>query len=128
MIAVAIVGVLLRIALPSYQQHVMRGSRQAAQSELLEMSNLEEKIYLNSNAYSTSISGGYTALATGGLGRTNSLSRDSKYTYSITGTTSSGLTLTYTITATPNSGTSQASDGTLSISSTGTRVWGTTTW
>ena len=123
MITVVVVAILAAIALPSYQSFIKRGSREAAQAELIEMSGTQEKIYLNSNAYTASVTGAYTGNSTGGLGVTNGLSRDSKYSY---GATVNGPS--YTITATPVTGQSQAGDGNLVITSDGTRTWGTKSW
>ena len=50
-VAVAIIGILTAIAFPSYRNYVIRSSRSAAQTELLQLANLQEKIYLNSNGY-----------------------------------------------------------------------------
>src|SRR6185295_16090027 len=71
LIVVALVLTLTLIAYPSYTNHVIKSNRTAAQAELLELSSLEEKIYLNSNAYSTSLTAAYTGQAAGGLGRTS---------------------------------------------------------
>lgn len=51
MIAVAVVAILTLIAYPSYVQYIVKGSRSAAQTELQELSSMQEKIYLNSNGY-----------------------------------------------------------------------------
>jgi type IV pilus assembly protein PilE len=123
MITVAVIAILAAIAMPSYTQYVIRSSRQAAQSELTELSAIQEKIYLNSNAYSANVSTAYSGQSGGGLGVPNSESRDRKYTLSVT--VSGGA---YTLTATPVSGSTQANDGNLSINSSGQRAWGTATW
>ena len=47
MIAMAIIAILTAIAFPSYQNYITRSSRSAAQTELLELANLQEKIFLN---------------------------------------------------------------------------------
>jgi type IV pilus assembly protein PilE len=132
LIAMAIVAILVRIAFPSYQAYVVRSSRQAAQSELVELANAQEKIYLNSNAYTTSVTGDYTGQSTGGLGvkatttcTTAGRSRDCRYTYSLNNAAAAG---TFTLTATPVAGTPQASDGNLTITETGQRNWGTKAW
>lgn len=124
-VAVAIVGVLAAIALPSYRNYLIRSARVAAQAELLELASLEEKIYLNSNAYTSSVTAAYTGTAAGGLGRTSGQTRDSKYNLSLSVGTGSA---TFVLTATPVSGTQQAGDGNLSISESGQRLWGSTTW
>jgi len=123
LIALAVVAILLRIAYPSYVSQIVRSSRQAAQSELVGLANLQEKIFLNSSAYTTSVTGGYTGQSTGGLGVTSGKSKDSRYTYSVAATAT-----TFTLTATPVTGTPQAGDGNLSITEAGVRTWGSKTW
>jgi type IV pilus assembly protein PilE len=126
MIVVAVVGILVVIAFPSYTRYVTRASREAAKGELLQLSNLQEKIYLNSSSYATSITTAYNGRSDGGLGKTSGRTDDNKYALSITPT--AGPTQTYTITATPVAATSQAGDGDIAMSSDGTRTWGSTAW
>lgn len=128
MITVTIVAILAAIAYPSYSSYVIRASREAVKSELLQLAAQQEKIYLNSSAYAISATTAYNGTSSGGLGRTSGLSADSKYTFSITPQTAG--TQTYTLTATPVTPSSQAGDGNISIDSAGTRS-GTgccTTW
>jgi type IV pilus assembly protein PilE len=129
MVTVAIIAILAAIALPSYMSSVIKGSRNSVQTELMQLAATEEKIYLNSNSYSTAspvVTTAYNGQATGGLGWSGN-SKDGRYSFSCAGCTSS----TYTLTATPVAGTSQASDGTLSIDQAGNKVWTggqATTW
>ena len=130
MIVVAVMAILSAVAYPSYTSYVTRASREAAKSELLQLQNLQEKIYLNSSAYSTnatSITAAYNGRSDGGLGVGSGMTGDNKYTLSILPTT--GPAQTYTLTATPVTGSSQAADGNLTMASDGTRKWGTAkTW
>jgi len=126
MIVVALIAIIAAIAYPSYTTYVTRASREAAKSELLQLANLQEKIYLNSSSYATSVTAAYNGRSDGGLGKTSGRTGDDKYSLSITPT--AGPTQTYTITAAPIAGTTQAGDGNLTISSAGTRTWGTATW
>lgn len=123
MIAVALVAILAAVALPSYTEYIKRSSRGAAQSELVELAAVQEKIFLNSNAYASSVTTAYSGSSTGGLGATTGLSRDSRYSF---GTTVDGAS--FTLTATPVSGSTQAGDGNLSIDAQGQRTWGSKTW
>lgn len=126
MIAVAIVGILTAIAYPSYRNYVVRSSRAAAQTELLQLSSLQEKIYLNSNGYAVSITAAYNGRDDGGLGKTTGTTDDGKYTLSIT--PNATPTQTYAITATPVVGSTQDGDGTITISSNGTRLYNGSPW
>jgi type IV pilus assembly protein PilE len=123
LVAVAIVGILAAIAIPNYSNYVIRSSRAAAQTQLLQLASLEEKIYLNSNAYSANMTTAYNGTSAGGLGATTGLTSDGKYTLTVV---SPGQT--FTITATPVAGSTQANDGNLSISENGQRLWGTANW
>lgn len=123
LVAIVIVGIVAAIAIPSYNNYFIRGSRSAAQGELMELASIEEKIFLNSNAYSSSITAAYDGTSTGGLGKTSGQTTDGKYALSITATSQ-----TYTLTATPVSGKSQVGDGNISISENGQRLWNGAAW
>lgn len=138
LVAVVIVGILAAIAVPSYQSHIVKASRAAAQTELLELASLQEKIYLNSNAYTPNLTGTYDGsaaanniAAAGGLSRPAGLTAgcglttDGKYELCLN-ITAPGQT--YTITATPVAGKTQANDGNITISENGQRLWGTANW
>jgi Tfp pilus assembly protein PilE len=62
----------------AYTEQVRRSSRTAVQSQLVELAALQEKIFLNANAYTTEIAKAYDGTATGGLGVTGGLSRDGR--------------------------------------------------
>ena len=125
MVAVAIVGILAAIAMPSYNNYVIRGSRAAAQTELLQLAAVQEKIYLNSNAYTASVPNPYngTAETEWGLGKTGGQTSDGKYNLSV-----SAPGQTYTLTATPVAGRTQAGNGNITISENGQRLWNGQAW
>lgn len=125
MITVAILGIVAAIALPSYRTHLVKAARVQAQTELLELANLQEKIYLNSTAYTASVTTAYNGTAAGGLGRTNGTTNDGKYTLSLV--VPAGAQ-TFVLTATPAAGKPQVGDGNLSISESGQKLWGTASW
>jgi type IV pilus assembly protein PilE len=125
MIVLVVLAIIVSIAFPSYTRYVTRASREAAKAELLQLGNLQEKIYLNSSSYATSITAAYNGRSDGGLGTSGSTG-DNKYVLSIV--PNAGPTQTYTITATPVAGTSQQGDGGITLSSDGSRTWGTATW
>lgn len=124
MAAVAIVAILASIALPSYTGYVVRSSRSAAQTELLELAAAQERIFLNSGAYTANLTTAYTGLAAGGLGIGTGKTKDGRYTLAVrlTGTNF------FTATATPVSGTPQAGDGTITLTSAGARTWNGKSW
>lgn len=121
-VVVVIIGILTSIAIPSYRRHVISSSRAAAQIELLELSSLQEKIYLNSSAYTAiAAATAYSGTATGGLGK--GVTPDGKYTI-----TNASDGQTFTLTAIPVAGTTQEGDGNLTIRENGERKWGTADW
>ena len=126
MIVVVVLAIIASIGYPSYTSYVTRSSREAAKSELLQLSNVQEKVYLNSSSYATSITAVYDGSSGGGLGKTSGRTSDGKYTLAIT--PNAGPTQSYSITATPVAGTSQNGDGNITISSDGTRTWGGANW
>ncbi len=144
MITVVIVGVLSAVALPSYKSYIVRASRNAAQGELLAMAGMQEKIFLNSNAYAyggaTGVTTAYNGTSSGGLGRTSGQTEDGRYAISIvnlavaTNCTPTGATATaagaqqFVLMADPVAGKSQAGDGSLCVSESGRRLWGTASW
>jgi type IV pilus assembly protein PilE len=129
-IALAIIAILIRIAFPSYQAYLVRSSRQSVQGELVALANLQEKIFLNSNAYASSPITAYTGQSAGGLGlpassnpTTAGKSKDDRYTIAVTATAT-----TFTLTASPKAGTPQVGDGNLTINEQGVRAWGSKSW
>jgi type IV pilus assembly protein PilE len=125
MVVVAIVGILAAVAIPSYRNHIIRAARVQAQTELLELASLQEKIFLNSNNYTSSVTTAYSGTTAGGLGRTSGLTKDSRYTLSLD---IAEPAQTFVLTATPASGTTQVGDGNLSVSESGRRLWGSVSW
>jgi type IV pilus assembly protein PilE len=124
LVVLSIIGVLAAIAWPGYQSYYIRISREAAKTELLQLSNTQEKIYLNGNAYTANVTTAYNGRANGGLGIASGRTSDGKYALSI----AAGAGAAYTIRATPVAGKSQVGDGIITISSDGTRMWGAATW
>ncbi len=124
MIVVAVVGILAAIALPSYRSYIIRAARVEAQAEMLELAGLQEKIFLNSNAYAFSVSAAYDGTSAGGLGRASGTSKDGKYALTLvdgTGTAMAAPAQTYVLLATPVAGGTQAGDGTISVTESGRR-------
>ncbi len=92
MIAVAIVGVLAAIALPSYQNSIRKSKRADATTTVSKVAAEQEKFYMQNNKYGT------TAQIATKMNGTNVISTQSDhYTVAIT---SADVTKDYTITAT----------------------------
>lgn len=127
LITLAIIGILTAIAFPSYQSHVRKGARAAAQAEMMKIADRQAQYLLDARNYAVGSS------ALGALSVTVPSDVSSKYTITVTASDGTGTATTppsYTITATPIAGGPQVSDGTLNLTHTGgkTRVVGSTTY
>ncbi len=114
MIAVAIIGILAAIAIPNYSEYVIRANRSAAQSEMMDIANREQQFLLADRAYAdkaTLVASGYSVPA----------DVAAKYTYTVT-PDNTATPPTYIITFTPIVGSSQASDGALTLNSAGAKT------
>ena len=126
MIALVVIVILVSLALPSYKNYVIRNSRQQAQTLLLSLAGLEEKIFLNSGAYAvgpSKVTNAYDGSVSGGLGLGTDKSPDGRYSVAVTGTTT-----TYLLTASPISNGPQAGDGDITLDDAGSRKWNGKPW
>lgn len=57
MITVAIIGILAAVALPAYQNYVLRAGRTEGQAALMDISARLEQYYLGNKTYTTDIAG-----------------------------------------------------------------------
>ena len=51
MITVAILGIIVAVAFPSYQQHIVKGNRAAAQAFMMEVVDRQKQYLLDARAY-----------------------------------------------------------------------------
>lgn len=107
MVTVAIIGILAAIAYPSYIQYLIRGTRGAAESFMLDVANKQEQYLLDARTYAAIADN--SAFSTIGLSVPTDIS--GFYNLSVVSATST----TYTIQAVPITGTRQASDGSLTL-------------
>lgn len=127
MIVVAIIGVLAAIAYPSYTGYVQRANRADMMSEMQQIASRIESNKINYKRYdriplSSVLSG--TPAADGSV----SFPSSGTVLYTITVTPNNATTLTskdWTVTATPTTGQRMASDGSLTLDSTGQKCRGT---
>ena len=123
-VVLAIVGVLLAIAVPSYQEYVRRATRTEAENLLMRAASEQEKFFTTFNRYSGSISGARTGdPATSGLNMTASSkdgATDNAY-YDIA-VALSDANLGYTLTATPQGDQTKDSCGSLALDHRGNRT------
>lgn len=126
MIAVAIVGLLAAVAVPSYRSYIQKGKRAEAQGALVTFANAMEQWRLqNGNYCDAGGAGGANSCGAAGTNDTGSPTIFSTIVPISGGTITYNLTIsaitatTYTLTATATG--SQTSDGNLSLTSTGTK-------
>lgn len=110
MVVVVIVAILTSIAYPSYQQHIVRVHRSAAQSLMLDLANREQQWFAANRTYATDEALGFSM--------PNDLS--GFYTGDIAPV--SGPPPGFTITFTPVVGGSQADDGALTLDGVGNKT------
>jgi type IV pilus assembly protein PilE len=113
MIAIAIIGILASIAIPSYSQYIIKTRRVDAQSELIQEAQAMER-YFTANGRYTTTAGGTTC----GVSTSLNTNVDTYYTISRT-CPSTGTT--FTLTATPVATKMQKNDGTLILDNTGSK-------
>lgn len=116
MVAVVIIGILAAIALPQYQQYMVRNNRTAVQAELMQIAATAERYRAQQMTYANStiaIVYGGSVYPKSGVGL-----YDLSYTPAADG-------LSWVATAVPKSGGLQAqtNDGALAIDNTGRRCW-----
>ena len=122
MVVVAVIGILVGIAWPSYTNYVKRANRSQAQQLMLEIANREQQYIIDARAFASIIGSG-----TGGL---NIGSKDGwtcattctngKYTVTVAADNTAAPP-TFAITADPGTGV-QASDGCLALNSINTKT------
>jgi type IV pilus assembly protein PilE len=110
-ITVALVGILSAIAYPSYQSAMVKNRRAAAQAYLSDVAQRQQQYLMDSRAYTDD----YTLLKV-------AQPPDVTRYYTLTITAAASTPPTFTATAAPISTGPQASDGTLSITSNGTKL------
>jgi len=59
-VAVAIVGILASIAIPSYREYVIRGNRRAAQAAMMEIATRQQQFFVANRRYATEEEIGYS--------------------------------------------------------------------
>lgn len=113
MIVVAIIGILAAVAYPSYQDHVRKGNRAAAQAFMMEVAQRQQSYLVNNRSYANNLTT---------LGVTMPTDVSDYYAGASFTLTSQPPGFLYVLT--PGSSGTQASDGRLCITETGSRTRG----
>ncbi|QLG89207.1 type IV pilin protein [Chitinibacter bivalviorum] len=107
MIVIAIIGILSAIALPAYQQYIIKTRRADVQRQLTSQAQSLERYFTSNGTYVSS-------------GTTCAVNNETNTYYTITSVCNTPTT--FTITATAITTKSQASDGDLTLDNTGART------
>ena len=115
MVVVVIVGILAAVGYPSYQDHVKKGRRAAAQSFLLDVASKQQQFLIDARQYAL----GATFLTDLSL----TAPTDVSTYYTLTVTPAAATTPpTFTLVATPIASGAQATDGILTLTHTGAKT------
>ena len=109
-IAIAIVGILAAIAIPSYQQHLKKGRRADAQQFMSQMAQKQQQFLMDARTYAGTLAE---------LQMTPPTSVTNFYDLSVA---AGGPPPSFTVTAKPKMGTAQEGDGDLTIDNNGTKL------
>lgn len=108
-VAVVIIAILAAVAIPGYQNYVVKGNRAAAQSFMMDLANREKQYLLDARTYADFTTLGVSAPA------------DVSKHYAIAISAPAATPPIFIITATPPSSSQQFSDDTLTLGSDGTK-------
>ena len=111
LMVIGIVALLVSIAIPSYQEFMMKSRRTEAKELLFTAAQRQQQVFTWQNRYSTDISGELVVPST---------SANGYYTLSVAAGHTGSINTSYSMSATPVTGTSQANDtacGTYTINS-----------
>ena len=111
MVTVAIIAILAAVALPNYQQYVIRGKRAAAQAEMMDIANREQQFLLANRSYVNK-----ATLEASGYALPSEVNQN--YDYNVAPGT--GTVPSFTIIFTAKG--SQVSDGVLTLNSEGVKT------
>lgn len=118
MIVIVIVAVLMAVALPAYQNSVIKANRGAAQSYLMEIAQKQQLFFNDTRTY---------AADPNALNLNEPPRVSASYDVSIT-LGDPNDPPAFTVTAAPLAGTRQVQDGSLTIDNTGEKLRGTKPW
>lgn len=110
LVVIAIVAILASIAIPGYQEHVRKGHRAAAQTEMMDIANRQQQFFLANRRYATTLAELSYALPA---------DVDARYAAAVAAN-NAATPPTFTITFTAES--AQVADGTLTLDNTGAKT------
>lgn len=118
MVVIAIIAGLVAIAVPSYQDYIVRSNRTDVQSHLLRLASDLERYKSQQLSYRNVT----LAMINGGVA-TSPISGAARYNLALNLLPNAATATSWTLVATPAAGSTQVGDGALSIDSQGRRCW-----
>lgn len=118
MVVIAIIAGLVALAVPSYQEYIVRSNRTDLQSHLLRLASDLERYKSQQMSYR----GVTLAMINGGVA-TYPISGAARYNLVLNLLPSAATATGWTLVATPAAGSTQVGDGALSIDNQGRRCW-----
>ena len=118
LIVVAILGVLASIALPAYQDSVLRSNRAEGKAELLIVAGDQERFFSSNNSYSTDATPLVTETP---VNLTTRTTENGHYAITVAAGGTGAIATSFVATATPQGNQTNDACTTLTISSTGVR-------
>lgn len=119
-VAVAIVSILAAIAWPSYRNYVVKAARVEAKATMLNMAQMQERYYTNNGGY-LSLPGPAGSSPSGWQDYSGSSLASRRYDITVTAGPSGALGTSFKISAAPSNGFTDATCGTLTLDSAGTK-------
>lgn len=126
MITVAVVGILAAVAYPSYQEHIRKSRRAAAQAAMLEVAQKQMQLFLDRRSYATAADS--AALAGAPLRVAIPDNVQSAYDFSVATTAPANAVPTFTVTAAPKGAQSSDKCGTMTLNHVGAKTPATGCW
>lgn len=121
LIVIAIIGILAAIAIPSYSYHIRKGHRSAAQAFMTDIATKQAQYLLDARNYAVATT------AVTDLGLTIPTNVNTYYTITVVSSANNNTATTppsFTVKATPKAGTTQESDGEMTLTHTGAKTRG----
>jgi type IV pilus assembly protein PilE len=121
LIVLVIIGVLTAIAIPSYQQYMVRAARHQAEATMLNLSQMEERFFTNNYTYYAMTTQPPNADPNGWSNFSGDSMGARKYDIIINAPIPGGAANTYIIQASPSNGFADSGCGTLSLDNMGVK-------
>lgn len=121
LVVLVIIGILLSIVIPSYNEYMRKAARAQAKSLILDMAQMEERFFTNNATY-LAIAAPPAAVPAGWQNYSGADSPSRKYDVTVTAGATGSIATSFVITATPANGFSDSTCGTLTLASDGAKT------